>query len=521
MIREYSSPPPLAETDLVCLNPLPKPDAWRRSRTLGSEPTFIEPLKNTITTRSNRSKLRSTWDPKTLESAALVPSFDRLQDSPSPKRTENEPIGSGKQLDNIKGKFKDDGGLNDHEEVAQPPVQSCDEDASDCKPPYRRKHRRNFAALQFRAVDTHDIEGGRNTPGPHEEAYIVPPEPVSHARQLRAKNSIPQLMKALPPLPAEVGGSSNPPGQELSDNIVATGLHARKAGSESSLSNDKGEHDQLTGSHPFGSSVAQGDLGTPKFKLRVHTSSPSSSKAKAACSSNGYESDHPSVFDSGVDAAGKPKLKLRVARRRQSKRRNGTVLRSPDLKQCNSLAELDHCSDKNMFASQCKLEQGFLTTPQSSSGRNRQGEEASPRSSKQFSIQDPPSPSSTEDQILCPRVSADKMVLREMRSVDSDAGPPEHRGLRQKMSMFRLRLAGTHKTATDSGTDAKTPLDDTKTAWSPRMAGNGRAMSRTNLVGPTGSGRRGGRVKKWAIDAKRAVRSCMRRTLDRSSREDE
>ncbi|RYP76916.1 hypothetical protein DL771_001469 [Monosporascus sp. 5C6A] len=67
--------------------------------------------------------------------------------------------------------------------------------------------RNNAAPLE---IGTSDLPGDANEGFPHitltcSTTTIVSPKPISPARQLRLKNSIPQLMKALPPLPGDLG----------------------------------------------------------------------------------------------------------------------------------------------------------------------------------------------------------------------------------------------------------------------------------------------------------------------------
>lgn len=67
------------------------------------------------------------------------------------------------------------------------------------------RHRRNQAALQMCATRLQKKSDGRNFRIVTSRSYppILSPEPISPVRQLRVKNSIPRLMKALPPLPGD------------------------------------------------------------------------------------------------------------------------------------------------------------------------------------------------------------------------------------------------------------------------------------------------------------------------------
>ncbi|RYP28597.1 hypothetical protein DL767_007138 [Monosporascus sp. MG133] len=80
------------------------------------------------------------------------------------------------------------------------------------KQQFRCHKRNNAAALE---IGTSDLPGDANEGFPHitltcSTTTIVSPKPISPARQLRLKNSIPQLMKALPPLPGDLGYTAPP-----------------------------------------------------------------------------------------------------------------------------------------------------------------------------------------------------------------------------------------------------------------------------------------------------------------------
>lgn len=70
-----------------------------------------------------------------------------------------------------------------------------------------RRHRRNHAVLR---ISTTNLPRGDNEGHPHitptcSTVPLMSPKPISPARQLKVKNSIPQLMKSLPPLPGVLG----------------------------------------------------------------------------------------------------------------------------------------------------------------------------------------------------------------------------------------------------------------------------------------------------------------------------
>ncbi|RYP47265.1 hypothetical protein DL768_006649 [Monosporascus sp. mg162] len=80
------------------------------------------------------------------------------------------------------------------------------------KQQFRCQKRNNAAPLE---IGTSDLPGDANEGFPHitltcSTTTIVSPKPISPARQLRLKNSIPQLMKELPPLPGDLGYTAPP-----------------------------------------------------------------------------------------------------------------------------------------------------------------------------------------------------------------------------------------------------------------------------------------------------------------------
>ncbi|KAI0596586.1 hypothetical protein F4775DRAFT_603412 [Biscogniauxia sp. FL1348] len=69
-----------------------------------------------------------------------------------------------------------------------------------------RRHRRNQAVLRISttSLPREDNEGFPHITPSCSATPLISPKPISPARQLKVKNSIPQLMKALPPLPGDL-----------------------------------------------------------------------------------------------------------------------------------------------------------------------------------------------------------------------------------------------------------------------------------------------------------------------------
>ncbi len=83
-----------------------------------------------------------------------------------------------------------------------------------------RCHKRNNAAFE---ISTTDLPQDTNEGFPQltrrcSTTPIISPKPISPARQLRVKNSIPELMKALPPLPGDPRYKAPPPTPPIIDD---------------------------------------------------------------------------------------------------------------------------------------------------------------------------------------------------------------------------------------------------------------------------------------------------------------
>ncbi|KAF9765808.1 hypothetical protein IL306_001832 [Fusarium sp. DS 682] len=184
------------------------------------------------------------------------------------------------------------------------------------------------------------------------DAGILSPNPISPAHQLRVTNSIPQLMKALPPLPDEAQYNSSLPLGGLSRgtavpthemfasspaNIAAT--TESKAGASEVPSKPVSCMDEST--QPF---RHQAQINPTRFKVRLR-SSRSGLQSKWSLESSG-------IPERSSSNPIKPRLKLKVSRSRMSNKLMGsdrTIARNSPLKQYNSLLELKHFPHRDVF----------------------------------------------------------------------------------------------------------------------------------------------------------------------------
>ncbi|KAI0136469.1 hypothetical protein BJ170DRAFT_710461 [Xylariales sp. AK1849] len=83
-----------------------------------------------------------------------------------------------------------------------------------------RRHRRNHAALKIltKKLPQEKVEDIPELTPSCSTTPLIAPKPISPARYLKMKNSIPQLMKALPPLPGELGYVPPPTPTTMNDD---------------------------------------------------------------------------------------------------------------------------------------------------------------------------------------------------------------------------------------------------------------------------------------------------------------
>lgn len=506
--------------------------AWRLSRTLGAETDLPEMLQNKRASQSSLTKLRCTLDPALSEFASLFSSFDRLAKTPFSRKgddtmTTDDELFTGEEDGSYGGYPKRLG--------RRPSLQLFNIAATEGNA-YRRRHRRNAAAMRINTVGLSDLGGSRQELSPpKEELTILSPEPISPARQLRVKNSIPQLMKALPPLPGEAAGESSQDDQDDQDSPEAGNPHSRHDGSfsDNAFCNEKSLSDDSRTASPAN---AQGERqeSPRKFKVRVRTSSSPSRVSDVGSLPKSYRKGRQGDLRQNFSLAAKPRLKLKLSRSQLGQARSGhggSLTRTNRLKQCNSLADLASPSSRKMCAGKGYARDDAEYRPGSAAGDgswepcegNTDQPDPSPQPSDQFNIPYPPSPDKVE---ALPRSSAstNKVTLSEMRSFNSDVNPVGYRGLRHKLSVLRFRITGTPVAGAPKGAGAVAQFDGAgetpqacTTCNAPNINGDTSGETKGRAIS-TRSERVGGRVKRWASDAKQAVRAYVRRTLDRSSR---
>ncbi|KAL7950773.1 hypothetical protein V8C42DRAFT_359630 [Trichoderma barbatum] len=477
------------------------------------------------------SKLRYSLDPALSEFASVLSSFDRLGRVLASKDSEIESIGGGRH----------DISVYQQDEVhpatlkrlsrrqSPPPPNPADEEDG----VYLKCHRRNVAAMRISITGIIPDDFEKHTPERHNNLPILSPEPISPVRELRVKESIPQLMKALPPLPrdAEKLSGYGTAGIPMVNGCLGHGpltlckdgplrinqqLEMKKASSSPSM--------------PRNSQDIQ-----PNFKLKARAP-PSSSPGKPgnlACSETADGPTCNRIHDAGYSPAMRPKFKLRASHSQSRPGQSGLSPYNNRLKQCNSLAELAPCHKKGTVDEQIGLDMGskeHISSFDTNSGDFETRDERSiqvepsPQLSDQFNIPYPPSPAKAEAH-SGPSTSVNGGALAEACGRCTYYNQNGPRGLRGKLSVLRLRFASPQRYTSTSKESLAVPYpglsatSTAATAVSKGRCGSHEAGTSSKDQSPSVETEKvGRRVKRWARDAKKAVRLYVKRTLERPPR---
>ena len=241
-------------------------------------------------------------------------------------------------------------------------------------------------------------------------------------------------------------------------------------------------------------------MTTPKFKIGAKNPTSTTLSSTATETIESSDQKPGGVHKNGTSRTSKPKLKLKGPRNqaeRQHLHRKGSSV---------GISLSKHCD----------------TQPASNSGHKRDvpTQLIGPGKHENKAISNE-NGSSMEKRML----REDSFpILDEKRNIDLQKGSEGNHKLRQKISRFRLRNAipQQHKVGTVDGI-SKPHYKPRDPLWAlPRgiceMSESSDAEdSRKQEVELVHSSKLGRRMKKWAVEARRAVRACVRRTLDRPS----
>ncbi|KAI1733875.1 hypothetical protein F4680DRAFT_462783 [Xylaria scruposa] len=231
-----------------------------------------------------------------------------------------------------------------------------------------RRHKRNHAVLRISTttLPREDNEGHPHITPTCCTAPLVSPKPISPARQLKVKNSIPQLMKALPPLPGALGydlplaANDVPEEDKFAEILVPFSFHQPH---ESPQPNQL----QAVNLGPMMDSetTPNAQRDGPKFRLKIKTNGCSeTTHADENVPQLEHVSDTETSDEYGeknVRSRNRNKLKVRSPRRtRLSSSHYSTVRHNPDLETRRIVTDLIQQKPPDLFSIPPKSETTLL-----------------------------------------------------------------------------------------------------------------------------------------------------------------
>lgn len=499
------------QNELASIGDTPRSKLLRLSKTLGDKPA-VNQLSDEAETHRIEDDAACSPEQTLPDFASIFGAFDLLDRSPYFKSTAN----LSKALDAA----RDTDSTHSADHVS---------------------HRHKISAMGIIAADLGDESGfSLSRSAQDQELDILSPEPISPVRGLKVKNSIPQLMKALPPLPSKLS-------QYVQNAVDATILKDDGQPVDGACRDEDVMQDGLQevqtrsatlDTQPSKESVMSAKRSSPsKFKVRVKSTT---SQMLTPPSGASYSKDPAPLGEVPRASASqpKPKLKIKISRSQLGQGRcttDGANPRVNRMKDCNSLADLalysskprkmadglDVAADKNRQDS-CreKLHQSFdgaQDLPVASTS-------ISPQPSDPFNIPYPSSPDDNARNNRSISSSSNKDTLVPRPSCSSDTVLHHEHGLRKKMSMFRLRIVESLTANAAKKGEKAEELQRSESHLSVNMTSKDSETNFNVLSSRAGRSNKlrsdwmATRVKRWAMDARRAVRLYVRRTLDRTPR---
>ncbi|KAI1757025.1 hypothetical protein F4782DRAFT_548050 [Xylaria castorea] len=231
-----------------------------------------------------------------------------------------------------------------------------------------RRHKRNHAVLRISTttLPREDNEGHPHITPTCSTVPLVSPKPISPARQLKVKNSIPQLMKALPPLPGALGydlplaTNDFSEEDEFAEILVPFSFHQP---------NEPPQSNQLQvanlGPMMGGETVPNAQRDGPKFRLKIKTNGCSeTSHADQNFPQLERMSDtetNDELGEKNIRGRNQNKLKVRSPRRsRLSSSHYSTVRHNPGLETRRIVTDLIQQKPQDLFSIPPKSETTLL-----------------------------------------------------------------------------------------------------------------------------------------------------------------
>jgi hypothetical protein len=469
------------------------------------------------------SKLRYSLDPALSDFASILSSFDRIGRVSISKDNEAQSSNIGNNESSVYQQCEAE--APDLKRLSERSPLRSSRKASNEERAYQKCHRRHIATMMISTADVASNDVSQNGPQREDELSILSPDPISPVRELRVKESIPQIMKSLPPLPREA--------QKLSGYGTVGSLPLPNSLGHEPLMPSKDEPSRMNQRFSFVALSGSSQNMQSKFSTRaVASSSTHHIIGNATISVAANRPLYNDLRDYGHSPAGRPKPKLKASHSQFDSVRPSQSGHSPygnRLKQCNSLAELASCNKKHAMDEKFDTAMGGgtqVSSCESNSGNSTMVDEKStrfhpsPQPSDQFNLFYPASPAQTavHSSHTIPELGA---ALTEAHSYDISSNEP--RGLRRKMSTLRSRYTSPQRTTTTSNKNRSIPSSGiNRFSTLPTVASKStgiasKEMGSNKYLPPLPeTDRSEWRIKRWARDAKKAVRLYVKKTLDRS-----
>ncbi|KAL6908536.1 hypothetical protein GGI43DRAFT_146544 [Trichoderma evansii] len=485
---------------------------------------IVEDLRSRPSSQNGRiSKLRYSLDPALSDFASVLSSFDRIGRVSISKNTEDQSIDMGNNESSVYQ--QDEVEVVALKRLSKRSTLPSSNKAGTWDRAYQKRHRRHIATMMISTTGAISDDVSKNSPRREDDLPILSPEPISPVRELRVKDSNPQLMKSLPPLPREA--------EKLSGYGTAGLLPLPSCLGHEPLMPSK---DEPSGMNRTPSSVAisrSSQNMQSKFSIRaVASSSLPQNVGDATCSVEANRPVYNVLQDYGHTPAGRPKPKLKASHSQLDPvptSQSGLSPYNNRLKQCNSLAELASCPKKDVVDEKADKAMGDKTQVSNWDSRSDNSITAddkftcirpSPQPSDQFNIPYPPSPINTAVHPN-PIIPTPVAVLTEVHSYDIDPSGP--RGLQGKVSMHRLRFTSPQHSTIASKENRSMPSSGVnRFSTLPTAVSKGTDITYGEVASYKGlpyfpeMDKTEWRIKRWVRDAKKAVRRYVQRTLDRS-----
>lgn len=383
----------------------------------------------------------------------------------------------------------------------------------------RRHHRRNPAVFDATGPTIQDIAEPQVNPQPKTDTPILSPNPISAAHQLRITNSIPQLMKALPPLPSGALSETTSHQQspmsdtEISTRILLTDRKETKSPDEGNTTSTIASFNRI-----LANTITAREAASPS-RVKLRLTSPRSTGFLRKPSLRPF-----TVPGRSSSTPLKPRLRIKSSRGKLNSEPITAVL--PRLENSTPTLEVDFLPpeatlnlgslEKSFVQEMARLGSIRDSTELGDYGTVRRKPLSS--ISDQFDI---PYPQSLKDEEAT--AIAGSQVIDELEPLKPHEVPQDHssqhlKRLRRKVLFLQTQVQPSKKLKKQRQPSRRARMSfsshDMRESTS---VGLGTLPHQESYMMSLLSHRKGHRVRQWAKEAKRAVRSYVKKTLERSS----